>query len=132
MMTAKSLYDSQYSMNMPSEWTISAARTYCGIGTCGGRAYLKYWDDVNYDVISSASAGVAECQVESANSYDGSRYSDMKPYQKIEFLYPNDHTSSAKHKSNVFSIEILSTGIGSMEESELAVADDPDAAEEDR
>jgi hypothetical protein len=32
----------------------------------------------------------------------------------------------------VFSIEILSTGIGSMEESEQAVADDQDASEEDR
>lgn len=132
MMTAKSLYGSQYSMEMPSEWKLSSARTYCGIGTCAGRTYLKYWDDVDYNVVSTDRDYLTECTAESANSYDGSQYSDMKPYQKIEYLYPTDYSSSAKHKSNMFSIEILSTGIGSMEERELAVLEDLDATDADR
>lgn len=129
MMTAKSLYDSQYSMNMPTRQQLSCARTYCGIGTCAGQTYLKYWDDVNYNTVSAESGYLKSYQTESADSYDNSKYSGMKSYQKIEYLYPNDYSVDAKHKSNVFSIEILSTGIGQMEDEQQAVVDDPDATD---
>jgi len=132
MMTCKNLYDSQYSMNMPTRQQLSSARTYCGINTCAGQAYVKYWDDVNYNTTSAESDYLRSYQTESADSYDNSKYSDVKPYQKIEYLYPNDYSSDAKHKSNVFSIEILSTGIGQMEDEQSAIAGDPDADEKDR
>ena len=53
MHTTKSAFNPQYTMEMSSTTSIMNARTYCGIGVCGGRPYLKYYDDSTYNSISA-------------------------------------------------------------------------------
>ena len=44
----KNAFSSQYSMQMASRKKLDAARDYCGIGSCGGKVFLKYLDNVNW------------------------------------------------------------------------------------
>ena len=114
MLTTKSLYDSQYSTRMDSVSCVQRARTYCGVGTCAGKPYLKYWDGDEYTApFTDPAGGVAVLPTERGNAV--SRGTGLRPYQKIEYMYPTDHMQAARHKSNVFSVEILATGISDAE-----------------
>ena len=116
MHTTKSAYNSTYSMEMPNNTTLARARTYCGIGVSGGRPYLKYYDDSTYSALSvDDKDGLALVDTKWENSTSGSKFDkSSKPFQKIEYLFPIDYANEAKHKSNVFTVNILSTNIGTI------------------
>ena len=106
----KNAFSSQYSMQMASRKKLDAARDYCGIGSCGGKVFLKYLDNVNW-----AGTDVQD---------DGEmKYFDMlsgvQPefgdYQKVEIIDSIDRfESNCKHKSNLFSISITDSSINSL------------------
>lgn len=115
MHTTKSAFNPLYSMEMSSTTTLANARTYCGIGTSGGRPYLKYYDDVTYEALSSDGKNLENITAIRKNSKSGmATDTTTTPYQKIEYIYPVDYAGDAKHKSNVFTIGILSTNIGTL------------------
>ena len=79
----KSMYDALYSVNMTSLAQISSARRYCGIETCAGKPYLKFYDNVNYNAQSDVtdSKDITEVLTLSANSNGDSQYDHMTvPY----------------------------------------------------
>lgn len=131
--TTKSAFNPQYSMEMSSTTSLANARTYCGIGTSGGRPYLKFYDDSTYVALSSDGKKLDHVTVRRANSKSGS-FTDQTttPYQKIEFLYPVDYANEAKHKSNVFTIGILSTNIGTLAQQINDKIEDGDDTDYDR
>lgn len=102
----KNLYDPLYSMNMPNCNTITKCRSYCGIGICGNKLYLKYYDNIEYKKLNEHKSD----DVTEVNMYkqDLIKY----PYQKIEIIdILNNAVLNAKHKTNYFSIEIKKTGL---------------------
>lgn len=125
LMTSKSAFNSIYSMEMSSMNEIDHCRDYIEIKACSGKPYLKYYDNLNYladrdeESMLDATAFV-EVETQKVNSEDGSYISFEKvPYQKIEYIYPIDYRSNARHKSNVYSIVISDTKIEELE-SDLA------------
>lgn len=102
----KNLYDPMYSMNMPDCDTITNCRTYCDIGLCGNKLYLKYYDNIEYKKLSESNNN----NITEVKTYakDLIKY----PYQKVEIIdILNNAVLNAKHKTNYFSIEIKKTGI---------------------
>lgn len=71
--------------------SLSACRQYVGVLEANGRVYLKYIDNVNADKDSSSQS--------------------QPTYQKIEQYKPTVVAQSARHKSNLFSIKLHSTGL---------------------
>jgi len=103
----KNAYNAMYSMEMPDENTLKSCRDYCGIGSCGSRLYLKYYDNQDYELtptgndIGTAKEKIAE---PSMSGY---------PFQKVEVVDELDYlTSDAKHKSSIFSVRIRNTALG--------------------
>ncbi len=45
---AKNPYNAEYSMHMPERGVLSGVRRYVGLGTMGGKPFLKYYDDNSY------------------------------------------------------------------------------------
>lgn len=104
---AKNMYDSLYSMNMPLSTSIRECRQYCGINSSNGNIYLKFYDNKNYQQISSRTdldTGIVETRMEA----DGkTRF----PFQKVEMYLPNSFKTASTHKSNLFSVKIKKKGI---------------------
>ena len=122
----KSMYDALYSVNMTSLSQMSCARQYCGIETCAGRPYLKFYDNINYNAQTDVTDNkdITEILTLSANSSGNSKYDHMTvPYQKIEYLYPADYNYSELHKANAYNVTILNTGIDKVE-SQIEEAED--------
>lgn len=59
LLVGKNAFNAQYSMQMSSDASLDNCRTYVEIKSVGGSPYLKYYDDVSYEVISSVSASQA-------------------------------------------------------------------------
>ena len=114
MLPTKNTLNPEYSTEMSSSAEILNCRTYTEIKTVSGRPYLKYYDDVNY-VASSKPSEISTLQnlaMKAINSQTGIADDHLtKPYQKIEFMYPVDYKTVAKHKSNLFTVELSGTGI---------------------
>lgn len=111
---AKNVYDYTYGMNMSSDSQLNMCRDYVGIDTCGDVAFLKFIDNVTYtfDNIGTKESKdpdeVIQVPVKelSANTY---------PFQKIETLDSiNRFRSNVRHKSTLFSIGLLNTGINQL------------------
>lgn len=114
IMPTKSTLNSCYSTEMSSQTEIANCRTYVEIKSVGGRPYLKYYDDTTY-VASTAPTQTSSLQtipMKEVNSQSRSpNDKSTVPHQKIEFVYPVDYKTSAKHKSNLFTVELSGTGI---------------------
>ena len=96
--TAKNMYNSLYSIEMPDESTMKNCRQYCGVQRSRGKLMLKYYDSIDYKVTGSSAQ----------KDGDGTAV----PFQKVEFFQPNKMMPAiAKHKSNLFSVQIRSTGL---------------------
>lgn len=114
MMPTKSTLNPQYSTEMSSSTELFNCRTYTEVKSIGGRPYLKYYDDVNYEAVvePTSTSALQTIPVKSVNSQTKSSNDTLtKPYQKIEFLFPIDYKTKAKHKSNLFTVELSGTGI---------------------
>lgn len=107
----KNVYNSLYSMQMASRWALDRCRSYCGIESCQNKIYLKYYDDLYYRWPASGNMQV------STYTLVGSSNQRLWPYQKIEFFYPTQMQTKARHKSNLFSVKIRNTNL---DESEYA------------
>ena len=114
MMPTKSTLNPQYTTEMSAQTSLLNCRTYAEIKSVGGRPYLKYYDDVNYLAVESISetSALQDVYMRPVNSQTGSSNDNLtKPYQKIEFVYPVDYKTNAKHKTNVFNVELSGTSI---------------------
>lgn len=115
----KNAYNSQYSMQMSSTMKLENCRTYVGVGSCAGIPYLKYYDDVSYEVLSSqlddlklSAMKLSHLKTRKLNSVTGSPNDTItKPFQKIEYVNLVQYNEAIKHKSNLFSVELSGTGI---------------------
>lgn len=104
----KNSYDAQYSMNMDSLNCLSNVRNYIGIGSCGGRVFLKYTDNTNLyntsdsKLTTSISSDIQDIYLSSKVLND-----KFNNFQKIEYIDSiSQFKSSTFHKSNMFSIKI--------------------------
>lgn len=114
MMPTKSTLNPQYTTEMSAQTDLLNCRTYTEIKSVGGRPYLKFYDDVNYTVVGSieSTSSLQNVLTKPVNSRSGSANDTLtKPYQKIEFIYPVDYKTNAKHKSNMFNVELSGTQI---------------------
>ena len=121
LMTTKSAFNSLYSMQMSAANEIDHCRDYVEINVCGGKPYLKYYDNLKYvgdrdsESVEEAQA-LVDLETQKSNTEDGLTTSfEKKPFQKIEYIYPIDYKSSARHKSNLYSIVVSDTGIEQMQ-----------------
>ena len=97
----KNAYNAVYDMEMPDESHLESCRSYCGIGSCGSRIYLKYYDNMDYDLTDTG--GRRKRAVGHADGY---------PFQKVEVVDELDYTDiDAKHKSSVFSVRVRNTNL---------------------
>ena len=105
---AKNAYDSSYSMKMPDGNSIESCRDYCGIGSCGSKLYLKYYDNRKYSFTETGSVdGSTVKKMANEEPVDGF------PFQKVEVLDEMSYMGGeSKHKSNLFSVRIRNTGLG--------------------
>ncbi len=119
MHTCKNAFNSLYTMEMSEFNEIDNCRTYQQVNTFAGQPYLKYYDDITYKGISEKenSDGLIDINLQEYNSVtDSTSDRSTKPFQKIELLCPTDYTNNAKHKANIFTVNILSTGIEEVED----------------
>ena len=103
-------------------------RRYTGIGQVGGRVFLKYYDETKVEpdsdpdnpvrvscVISADAAGVdlQEIPVREVDTTDRSDVAEPeRTYQNVEVVEAmNRGVNSSKHKSNLYRIRILDTGL---------------------
>lgn len=49
----KNAYDPHYGMNMPDLSCLRNTRDYVGLANCGDRVFLKYFDNIDYDIALS-------------------------------------------------------------------------------
>ena len=91
----KNVFNSIYSENSYDTGSITKSREYCGINTSNNKIYLKYFDN---SIIRKTN-----------NNFHNNNVNLTKtnyPYQKIESYKPYKLESTAKHKSNLFSITL--------------------------
>ncbi len=108
---AKNMYNSTYSMEMPTNLALHRCRSYCGIQNTQDRILLKYYDNTYYSFNRNEkdSDNVVKTERHIHNiSKDGTI---LYPYQKVEYFQPNKMASYTKHKSNLFSIKIYDSGL---------------------
>ena len=105
----KATYDGTYTTTGKNT-DLSSAREYVGVMESGGNVYLKFRDDVGYSGGTSEKDG-------NTTVVDPDSQIPMYKYQKIERYNPSKVTRVARHKSNLFSIRVINSGI-SMERNE--------------
>lgn len=103
---AKNMFNSLYSMQMSSDNVLQYCRTYCGIQNSQNKVLLKYYDDADYSFNRESSDVDQQSTASKVNFLSG-----KVPYQKVEYFYPNKMTAQAKHKSNLFSLKIVDSGL---------------------
>lgn len=95
----KNHLNSTYDIEINNE-QLNHNRKYCGLNKSGNDIYLKYYDNVNYDLIYNGvenGLSVLNAVQDATNSL---------PYQKIESFKKTTFTNKKKHKSNLFSVRI--------------------------
>lgn len=102
----KSMYNANYTMEMPNLTSMYACRQYCGIQNTQNKVLLKYYDSIDY-TFSNSPGQYAMAKKKANSKYGGKLY----PYQKVEFYMPTKVGISARHKSNLFSINIFNSGL---------------------
>lgn len=104
-MFGKNMYNALYTMDMPDVSSMENCRSYAGIQEAGGDVVLKYYDNVKYIISDADENGIAYATEDKAARH-------RLEYDKIEYLKPMQWSSgTAKHKSNLFSVKIYSTGL---------------------
>ena len=109
---AKNLYDDIYDTNVAKMGEFDRVRQYVGISNCGGKVFLKYFDDRRYETVNdfkddrdyrNADGSIADIPMENVNGENEER----KDYMKIECIKSiNRFISSAMHKTNLFSTKV--------------------------
>lgn len=105
MYIGKNYMNSLYSTEMSSINSLNNCRDYIDIIECGGKIFLKYYDNANY---TSEDADMH------SQLADLSVLQDMRtvkspvkyPYQKIETFCPTKFKTNSRHKSFFFSVNI--------------------------
>lgn len=115
---AKNHLNYAYSMSTDSLFNLSGCREYCNIDSCGNQLYMTYRDNIDYE--SNYSGTV------SYYSNDGDNYNKdidvltmtkkRRPYnyqhvEVIESWNRFDGGINAGHKSSMFSIKLIDTGL---------------------
>ena len=100
---AKNMYNALYSIDMPQNTLMKNCRRYCGLHNSANSIVLKYYDDIDYFIQLSADA--------SDSIADSQKKTSKVPYQKIEFYQPQQMTTVAQHKSNLFSVRVSNTNL---------------------
>ena len=103
---AKNMYSPLYSMEMPNNSSLQKCRMYCGIQNSQNMVLLKYYDNVDYRFVPQNKDIDGNTEVQQII-----RNSGKYPYQKVEFFQPNLIATQTKHKSNLFSIQIVDSGL---------------------
>lgn len=100
----KNIYNSTYSMGVRDGMKFSGCREYCGIGTCGGLTYLKYYDNIGYSPEISSYG--------EPTSVHMTKTTGKRTYQKVEIIQSiNRFNTQNVHRSNFYSVKINQTGI---------------------
>ncbi|MBP5785442.1 MAG: hypothetical protein J6W16_07675, partial [Methanobrevibacter sp.] len=120
MMVAKNHLNYSYTMDMDEMLTLSGCREYCNIDVCGDQLYLTYRDNINYK--SDYINGITYVDVGSSNeTYDPTvnvinMTKERQPYgyQHVEVVNSWnkwDGSANAGHKSSMFSLRLIDTGL---------------------
>ena len=120
MMVAKNHLNYSYTMDMDEMLNLSGCREYCNIDVCGDQLYLTYRDNINYK--SDYINGITYVDVGSSNeTYDPTvnvinMTKERQPYgyQHVEVVNSWnkwDGSANAGHKSSMFSLRLIDTGL---------------------
>ena len=113
---AKNHLNSQYTMDVNEDFSLSGCRDYCNIGSCGDQLYMTYRDNINYknngcvDVISSGLSN----SVETISAFQMIPERSSYGYQKVEVVHSwnrYDKQIAVGHKSSMFSLKLIDTGL---------------------
>lgn len=103
----KSMYNSLYSMEMSDQNHLDGCRKYCGIQNSQNKILLKFYDNTDYEFLKESNGVFPAEQNMCGKKYRHKQY----PYQKVEYYFPTKTGIEAKHKSNLFSINISNSGL---------------------
>jgi len=126
LLVGKNAYDALYTTNISAVHDWHHTRDYVGIGSRGGKIYMKFYDDVEYDVVSPESVttkglddylstgiktDLSTKVMEKINKEDEERFPEeedrLRSYQKVEVLdVINRFITETKHKANLYNVNI--------------------------
>lgn len=122
MMVAKNHLNYAYSMDMDEFFNLSNCREYCNINVCGQQLYMTYRDNLDYESdyldqysgIKYIGAGEDVGYDKSISSYNMNAIRKPYGYQHVEVIYSWnrwDGSANAGHKSSMFSLKLIDTGL---------------------
>lgn len=110
----------QYTLCTNDNYGLSGCREYCNINSCGGKLYMTYRDNINY----SSEIDGCVTYYDNLNSnidtnlsitqYKLSKYRTNYSYQHVEVIDSwnrFDGDQKTGHKSSMFSIKLIDTGL---------------------
>lgn len=122
---AKNHLDYTYTLSTDASFNLYGCREYCNIGVCGGQLYMTYRDNVKYNRVGTSIGTVTYYDNIGTDEYDRTVYQynlepsqpkDSYTYQHVEVLNSwnrYDGSINAGHKSSLFSLRLIDTGLNS-------------------
>lgn len=111
----KNVYNWQYSMDMSSQTYLNATRDYVGMGVCGNKLFMSFYDDLTYSSNDTSDEF-------NKSMTEGKLNEPLFSYQKLETIDSiNRFRNNTIHKSNVYSIDIVNTGLEVLNDEENPV-----------
>lgn len=119
LVLAKNHLNNLYTMSADVDRQLSGCREYCNIGVCGGQLYMTYIDNINYQRVGtpveydSVDANGTHMALSTINV---EKVETPYTYQHIEVVDAwnrYDGSTAAKHKSSMFSLRLIDTGLNS-------------------
>ena len=110
----------QYTLCTNNDYGLSGCREYCNINVCGGKLYMTYRDNIHYiatsnetityydDLNSTSSNDLSIEQYQLSKRRTNYNYQHV---EVIESLNKFDNDQLGGHKSSMFSIKLVDTGL---------------------
>lgn len=121
----KNHLDYTYTLSTDNSFGLHKCRDYCNIGVCGGQLYLTYRDNVEYtrDTVKDGRVTYHDNKAEDEYDQPIDQYVLVKSQAEGTYTYQHvevidswnrwDGSSGAGHKSSLFSLRLIDTGLNS-------------------
>lgn len=115
---AKNHLNYLYTLSVDDNYNLSGCREYCNLNSCGGALYLTYRNNIDYDSIRN---GTVTYYDNKNDTYDKTIENIRLEKKRLPYSYQHievieswnrfDGDMNAGHKSSMFSIKLIDTGL---------------------
>ena len=120
VVVAKNHLNNVYTLSADSNRQLSGCREYCNINVCGGQLYMTYIDNMNYQKVNGTTTKYNTVDANGTkmmlSAFNVKKVLTPYTYQHIEVIDAwnrYDGQGAAKHKSSMFSLKLIDTGLNS-------------------